>query len=61
MIVRLWMESDGLRARVTRTLDAEENEHSVAVGGSADDICDIVRKWVEGFIYTETDADPLSN
>ena len=52
MIVRLWIEADhpsGLRARITQTLDTTTTEHSVAVGASADDICDVVKGWVDAF------------
>lgn len=52
LIVRLWIETDhenGLRARITQTLDTMETERSVAVAASADDICAVVRKWVLAF------------
>lgn len=52
MIVRLWIEPKheaGLRARITSTLDATDVEHSVAAGASADEICDVVKEWVDAF------------
>lgn len=58
LIVRLWIEVNhpqGLRARITQTLDAMAGEESVAVAASADDICVVVKRWVEDF------ADPDSS
>lgn len=58
LIVRLWIEANhehGLRARITRTLDTMVTEHAVAVVSSADDICSVVKQWVEDF------ADPNSS
>lgn len=52
LIVRLWIEANhqqGLRARITQTLDTMTGEESVAVGASADDICAVVKQWVEDF------------
>ena len=49
LMVRLWIEpghATGVRARITQALDADA-EPWVAVAGSADDICAIVRTWVE--------------
>jgi len=52
LIVRLWIEPNherGLRARITQTLDATAIEHSIAVAASVDDICAVVKLWVEDF------------
>jgi hypothetical protein len=52
LIVRLWIEANherGLRARITQTLGATATEQSLAVTASADDICAVVRRWVEDF------------
>lgn len=52
LIVRLWIEANhdqGLRARITQTLDTEAGEQSIAVAASADGICAVVKKWVEDF------------
>lgn len=57
LILRLWIETNhetGLRARITQTLDTMAAEESVAVATSADDICAVVKQWVEKF------ADPKS-
>lgn len=53
LIVRLWIEANhelGLRARITQTLDTTATEQSVAVAASADDICAVVKRWVEAFV-----------
>lgn len=52
LIVRLWIEANhtkGLRARITQTLDTMAGEEAVAVAASADDICAVVKRWVEDF------------
>lgn len=57
LIVRLWIETNhdhGLRARITQTLDSMAAEQSVAVAASAEDICAVVKRWVDEF------ADPTS-
>lgn len=57
LIVRLWIEANhetGLRARITQTLGSMGAEQSVAVAATADDICAVVKQWVEDF------ADPTS-
>lgn len=58
LIVRLWMEphhKTGLRARITKTHDTSSADLSVAAGASAEDICTVVKEWVDGF------ADPTSS
>jgi len=40
---------NGLRVRITQTLDTETAEESVAVVATADDICAVVKRWVEDF------------
>ena len=52
LVLHLWIEANHparLRARITQRLDTTRNEESVAVAASADDICAIVRDWVEAF------------
>lgn len=49
LMIRLWAEpghSASVRARITQTLDADDDPR-VAVAGSAEDIYAIVRTWVE--------------
>jgi len=58
LILRLWIEANhetGLRARITQTLATTAIEHPVAVAASADDICEVVKNWVQNF----TDASGL--
>jgi len=60
LIVRLWIEANhqqGLRARITQTLDTMTGEQSVAVAASADDICAVVKRWVDDF----AGPDPLDD
>jgi hypothetical protein len=52
LVVRLWIEAShqqGLRARITQTLDTMAGEESVALAASANDICAVVKRWVEDF------------
>jgi hypothetical protein len=56
LIVRLWFEPDhaaGLRARITQTT-ASGDERAIAVVASADDICAVVKEWVERFLASNT-------
>lgn len=60
LILRLWVETNhsaGLRARITQMLDTSRTEQSVAVAASADDICAIVKDWVEAFAAPSLDGD----
>ncbi|HVL89949.1 MAG TPA: hypothetical protein VM841_06915 [Actinomycetota bacterium] len=52
LIVRLWIEvnhDQGLRARITQTLDTGAGEQSIAVATSAEGICAVVKEWVQDF------------
>ena len=52
LVVRLWIEANhetGMRARITQTLDTMATEQSVATASSADEICTVVKEWVEDF------------
>jgi len=56
MIVRLWIEGDvreGLRARITQTLDSTGREQTTATAADAEDVYAVVRTWVEAFIDQE--------
>lgn len=51
LMVRLWAEpghTTSVRARITQTLDGDAAPR-VVIAGSADDICAIVRTWVDEF------------
>ncbi len=55
MIVRLWIEGnvlDGFRARITQKVDSSTGDHDVAMAGNADDVCAIVKKWIDDFVHT---------
>lgn len=59
LIIRLWIEANhetGLRARITQTLDTTTADQSVAVATSADDICTVVKQWVEAFTDSNSRA-----
>ena len=50
LIVHLWVEEshpEGLRARITQMLSSSNAEQSIPVAASADDICAVVKRWVE--------------
>jgi hypothetical protein len=52
LLVRVWLEGDrtsGLRARIVRMLDVERGETLESVAGSVDEVCDVVRTWLESF------------
>jgi hypothetical protein len=52
LIVRLWAEGDletDVRARITTTRGTSGSEEAVAVAATADEICTVVRAWVDGF------------
>jgi hypothetical protein len=53
LIVRLWIESsalEGLRARITQTLDSAGPEQAVATVATAEEICEVVKAWVDAFV-----------
>lgn len=52
LIVRLWNETarEGLRARITQTLDSAGAEQAMATAATPEDIYAIVRAWVEAFV-----------
>ena len=53
LIVRLWIEGnalEGLRARITQTLDSSKPEQATAAAATPEDIYAAVRTWVEAFL-----------
>ena len=61
----MWIEMDhtkGLRARITQTLDAAETQHSVGMATTSEDICSVVKRWVEDFearnLLMDEEAEP---
>jgi hypothetical protein len=52
LILRLWIEAShktALRARITQTLDSTATEQPVGVAASAENICAVVKQWVQNF------------
>lgn len=53
LIARIWIEgdrADGLRARITRTLDSSGSEQTVATAATHDAILSTVSDWVDAFL-----------
>jgi hypothetical protein len=53
LIVRLWIEGDarqGFRARVMHTLDSTGSERAMSTSADPEDVCAVVRTWVEAFV-----------
>lgn len=53
LIIRVWMEQsahEGLRARITHTLDSTDPDQATATAASPEDIYAAVRTWVERFV-----------
>jgi hypothetical protein len=56
LIVRLWIEGnphDGFRARITQTLDSTDDEQTMSTAANPDDLCAVVRTWVDAFVNSE--------
>jgi hypothetical protein len=54
LIIRVWLESDtpdGLRARITRTLDVERGpgEERISTASKPEEICATVSDWLREF------------
>lgn len=52
LIVHVWRESrsrTGLRARITQTSDTRQPGMATSTAASPDDVCSVVRTWVEDF------------
>jgi hypothetical protein len=55
LIIRVWLESgyeDGLRARITRTVDVEKGPSNEVVTTTAkpEDVCATVHDWLRDFM-----------
>jgi hypothetical protein len=62
LMVRLWAEpghTTSMRARITQTLDSNAKPR-IAIAASADDICAIVRGWVEEVVASAPDLDAVT-
>ena len=52
LLLSVWYEREHptpLRARITQTGDVERPGTSVVAAGTADDICAVVKQWIEAF------------
>jgi hypothetical protein len=53
MVVRAWLEggqTDQLRARITQSLDIAAPDEVVSTASTIDQVCTMVRSWLEAFI-----------
>jgi hypothetical protein len=53
LIVRLWIEGnrrEGLRARITHTLDSTGEEQEMSMAATPDEIYAVVQTWVEAIV-----------
>jgi hypothetical protein len=54
LVVRVWIEGDsdddGLRARITQTVDLVSGAEVVTVAATSDDVCAAVRAWLEAYL-----------
>jgi len=52
--VRVWIEGespvDGLRARITQTIDLLAGAEMIAAAATADDVYAAVREWLEAYL-----------
>lgn len=51
LVLRVWREAgtEGIRARITMTPNADEPGGTETAAASADDILAVVREWLAGF------------
>lgn len=53
LVIRAWREAeggDGLRTRITSTLDTTSGEEAVRTSDDVEDVCDAVRAWLHAFL-----------
>jgi hypothetical protein len=54
LVVRVWIErdsdDDGLRARITQTVDLHSGVKVVSVAATSDDVYAAVRGWLEAYL-----------
>jgi hypothetical protein len=63
LIIRVWLESgqaDGLRARITRTLDVEKGPSNEVVSTAAkpEEVCATVHEWLREFVNASPELPP---
>jgi hypothetical protein len=49
-VVRVWVDPEGLRARITRTLDVRDGEEVVTVAATSADVLKALEAWLEEFV-----------
>jgi hypothetical protein len=59
LVIRVWFEQDGLRARISRSLDVETSEQVVSVVRGAEEIQAAVARWLRQFIDPTGPATPM--
>jgi hypothetical protein len=53
LVLRVWVEGhtrSGVRARVTQTTDVTTSESAVVTVESVEQVCAMVRRWLESFL-----------
>jgi len=53
LVIRVWVEGDPpprLRSRITRTLDLRERDQLTTAAASAQEVGDVVQRWIEEFM-----------
>jgi len=55
LVVRVWREPDGpgWRARSIRTLDVQSGDEETSTTSDVDEVCRLVRAWLEEFVAAE--------
>jgi len=49
LVIRVWFQQYGLRARITSSLDIERGNEIVTVAGSAEEVQTTVAEWLRRF------------
>jgi hypothetical protein len=57
LVIRAWIESGSLRARVTRTLDTSVRDDVVSVVATPQDVTQIVVDWLDAFVEQSVASD----
>jgi hypothetical protein len=54
LVVRVWIEGDcdddGLRARITQTVNLLSGAELISTAATSDDVCAAVRAWLEAYL-----------
>jgi hypothetical protein len=57
LVIRAWIESGSLRARVTRTLDTSVRDDAVSVVATPQEVTRIVVDWLDAFVAQSVEGD----